>query len=97
MERLADRIGVSTAQARKYEVGDNRIAAGRLWQIARELDVEVADFFAGLETAPQVGAPIDRPFLDLARHWRAIRTERHRDALGLFARILVDAQGGERP
>jgi transcriptional regulator with XRE-family HTH domain len=43
--RLAQMLGISFQQVQKYESGQNRIAAGRLWEIANALDTPVALFF----------------------------------------------------
>jgi transcriptional regulator with XRE-family HTH domain len=40
-QQMADLIGVTYQQAHKYEKGINRVAAGRLYSIARALGVEV--------------------------------------------------------
>nr|WP_281417470.1 helix-turn-helix transcriptional regulator [Plastoroseomonas hellenica] len=46
---LAALIGVSYQQLQKYETAENRIAAGRLYEIARSLRTPVAWFYEGLE------------------------------------------------
>jgi transcriptional regulator with XRE-family HTH domain len=46
---LADRADVSYQQFQKYEIGQNRISAGRLYEIARALKIHVAYFFPGGE------------------------------------------------
>ncbi|MBR0641350.1 helix-turn-helix domain-containing protein [Plastoroseomonas hellenica] len=46
---LATLIGVSYQQLQKYETGANRIAAGRLYEIARSLRTPVASFYDGLD------------------------------------------------
>ena len=51
--KLGNVLGISFQQIQKYEVGTNRIAAGRLWNIAVALDVEVAYFFPGSPVEPQ--------------------------------------------
>jgi transcriptional regulator with XRE-family HTH domain len=51
-QALAEAIGISFQQVQKYERGANRLSAGRLWRIARVLDVEVDHFFAGLPGNP---------------------------------------------
>src|SRR5687768_657560 len=51
-QKMAELIGVTYQQAHKYEKGINRIAAGRLHQIARALGVEVGYFFEGVEAEP---------------------------------------------
>lgn len=42
---LADEVGISFQQIQKIETGANRIAASRLWDIAKALDVGIAYFF----------------------------------------------------
>lgn len=49
-EDLAEQLGVTYQQFQKYEQGRNRISAGRLYQLARALDVGIPYFFAGAET-----------------------------------------------
>jgi transcriptional regulator with XRE-family HTH domain len=46
---LADQLGLTFQQLRKYESGANRISAGRLWQIGQRLDVPATWFFEGLD------------------------------------------------
>ncbi len=61
LEQLAERIEVSDFQLHKYESGANRIAASRLYAIARALGVSVADFFEGLpDPAQDPGGAEDR-------------------------------------
>jgi transcriptional regulator with XRE-family HTH domain len=40
--------GLSFQQIQKYELGVNRISAGRLWQIAMCLKVSIGKFYEGL-------------------------------------------------
>ncbi len=49
---VAAQVGVRFQQIQKYECGDNRISAGRLWKIAQALDVPVSYFYEGLESNP---------------------------------------------
>ncbi len=44
-ERLAAALDLTFQQVQKYERGANRIGAGRLYQLARALDVPVTYFF----------------------------------------------------
>src|SRR4051794_27400737 len=44
-QQVAERIGVTYQQAHKYEIGDNRVSAGRLYQIAQGVGVEPGYFF----------------------------------------------------
>src|ERR1700684_862602 len=44
-ERLGELLGLTFQQVQKYEKGVNRIGAGRLFQIARILGVEIPYFY----------------------------------------------------
>lgn len=46
---LGDMLGVTFQQIQKYEKGDNRIGAGKLYEISTILNVPVSYFFDGLE------------------------------------------------
>jgi transcriptional regulator with XRE-family HTH domain len=48
---VAKRLELSFQQIQKYEVGSNRIAASRLFDLARVLDVPTSYFFEGLANA----------------------------------------------
>ena len=50
-EKLGDELGVTFQQVQKYERGANRIGAGRLWTLARVLDVPVSFFYDGAAVA----------------------------------------------
>jgi transcriptional regulator with XRE-family HTH domain len=87
-QELATLIGVTYQQQHKYERGADRITAGRLHAIARALDVDVADFFVGLEglaSVEQDGLP-----LEVMRAFLRIRNRRHQQAICQLARALVD-------
>lgn len=47
-EKLGEELGVTFQQVQKYERGANRIGAGRLWHLARVLEVPVSFFFDGV-------------------------------------------------
>ena len=47
--QLADRIGITFQQVQKYEKGANRIAAGRLYRIAKLFEVSLESLYNGLE------------------------------------------------
>jgi transcriptional regulator with XRE-family HTH domain len=56
-ERLGDLLGLTFQQVQKYEKGVNRIGAGRLFEVARILNVPVDFFYEGLRAEPsQSGA-----------------------------------------
>lgn len=50
-ERLGDLLGLTFQQVQKYEKGVNRIGAGRLFEVARILNVPVDFFYEGVNDA----------------------------------------------
>lgn len=55
-ERLGEELGVTFQQVQKYERGTNRVGAGRLWHLAKVLDVPVSFFYEGAtENTAQAG------------------------------------------
>ena len=57
-EKLGDKLGLTFQQVQKYEKGTNRVAAGRLQQVADILGVHIAFFYEGLSSRDPVGAEI---------------------------------------
>ena len=92
---MAELIGVTYQQAHKYEKGINRVAAGRLYQIAQALGVEVGYFFEGLgrDNAVKV-TPQQRLLLELGRNFIAIPIRKHQDAICSLARALAEPDAG---
>jgi transcriptional regulator with XRE-family HTH domain len=95
-QQMADLIGVTYQQAHKYEKGINRVAAGRLYRIARALGVEVSYFYEGLHTAGGfIPSPQQRMLLDLARNFLNIPKSSHREAVATLARALAESENGD--
>jgi transcriptional regulator with XRE-family HTH domain len=89
LQQLAEMIGMSEQQASRYEIGINRITAGRLFTIARALGVEAADFFEGLG-AERPAEPQHGAMLELAHHFADLPSRRFQAALCELARALAD-------
>jgi transcriptional regulator with XRE-family HTH domain len=90
-QQMADLIGVTYQQAHKYEKGINRISAGRLYDIARALGVDVGYFFEGLHSDGHFKATEQqRTLLELARSFTNIPTRKHQDAICHLARALSE-------
>ena len=47
-EKLGDLLGLTFQQVQKYEKGVNRIGAGRLFEVARILNVPIDFFYEGV-------------------------------------------------
>ena len=99
-QQMAELIGVTYQQAHKYETGINRISAGRLYQIARALGVEISYFFEDMEPGDSAAAvrarelmPQQRMLLELARNFISIPQRKHQDAVCSLARALSGLHG----
>jgi transcriptional regulator with XRE-family HTH domain len=86
--QVAELVGVAYQQAYKYETGANRIAVGRLHQIAQALGVEPGYFFEGLGPG-RAAEPRQRMMLKLARDFVRLPSRRHQEALCALARALA--------
>ncbi len=98
-QQLAELIGVTYQQAHKYETGINRISAGRLYQIAQALGVDIAYFYDDVVQQDGEGRkpellPQQRMLLELARNFAAIPNRKHQEALCSLARALVNPDNG---
>ena len=90
-QQMAEVIGVTYQQAHKYEKGVNRIAAGRLYQIANALGVDVSFFFEGMANAEDFApTPQQRMLLDLARNFIALPSRRYQEAICNLTRVLSE-------
>lgn len=101
--QVGDRVGIKFQQVQKYETGQNRISASRLWDLAKALDVPVAYFYEGLngvEADQEVdaskaesaadGAVVDRESVELVRAYSALPEGPRRrllDFIKSFARL----------
>jgi transcriptional regulator with XRE-family HTH domain len=96
-QQMAELIGVTYQQAHKYETGINRISAGRLYQIAKALGVDISYFFEDVDPDRQNRVrqaemmPQQRMLLELARNFANIHSRKHQDALCNLARVLAQS------
>ena len=74
-QQVAELVGVTYQQVHKYEKGDNRVSAGRLFAIAQALGVGPAHFFEGLE-AERPAEPRERRMTELARDFLNLPSRR---------------------
>jgi transcriptional regulator with XRE-family HTH domain len=91
-QQMAELIGVTYQQAHKYEKGINRIAGGRLYQIAQALGVDVSYFYEGVGAQGGAFKPTQqqRLLLELARNFGALPSRRHQEAICGLVRALAD-------
>jgi transcriptional regulator with XRE-family HTH domain len=95
-EQLAEALNVSYQQVQKYETGANRISAGRIFELARKLRVDVGYFFEGLPLdAPAEPVPLEhggrqRSAIELVRKFAQIEDPQVRSALAALVKAIVD-------
>ena len=98
-DQLAQALDVSYQQVQKYESGANRISAGRVYEIARRLGVDVGYFFEGLDAAADCVAPAiehggrQRSAIELVRQFAQVRDPVVRTALGGLVKTIVERGG----
>lgn len=82
----------------KYEQGEIRVSASRLFQLARRLDMPVSYFFAASADGDNiVDTALVRAEIELIRSFRAIGDTEIRQRLLLFVRSVAgQAVGTER-
>ncbi|WP_147110787.1 helix-turn-helix domain-containing protein [Tateyamaria sp. syn59] len=79
---VAKRLDLSFQQIQKYEIGSNRIAASRLFELSRILDVPTSYFFEGL-AEPEPANRNDRG-LDIVNALATIEDERIKSRIVTF-------------
>lgn len=95
-EQLAEALDVSYQQIQKYETGANRISAGRIYEIARKLGVDIGYFFADLDVeTDQLAAPIEhggrqRSAIELVRKFAQIPDPEVRAAIAGLVKTIVE-------
>ena len=76
----------------KYETGANRVSAGRLYEMAQRLEVEVSFFFEGLEPTsqrePMEHGGKNRSTIELVRNFAEIGDSSVRSAVSGLIKTL---------
>ena len=70
---VARKLNLSFQQIQKYEIGSNRVAASRLFELSQILDVPTAYFFEGLHDNDN--APRKDPGMDIVTAIAAIKDD----------------------
>jgi transcriptional regulator with XRE-family HTH domain len=91
-EQLAAALAISYQQIQKYETGANRVSAGRLYEIAMQLDAEVGYFFDGLAPTvrhgPMPHGGRSRVTIELVRNFSEIDDHGVRNAVSSLVKSL---------
>ena len=100
-QELGERIEVTHQQLQKYEMGINRVSAGRLALIAKYLDTSVGTFYEGLDsklTATVSDINLNqnqRMCIEVSRNFMRIKNPEHKDAINSLVRILAKSELAE--
>lgn len=79
---VAKRLNLSFQQIQKYEIGSNRIAASRLFELSRILEVPTSYFFDG--AADNENTPSTDKGLDIVNALAAIEDEKIKTRIVTF-------------
>jgi transcriptional regulator with XRE-family HTH domain len=90
---IGNELGMSFQVVQKYEQGEIRVSASRLFQLSSLLGRPVGYFFAGFETLAEGRDQIERNEIELIRALRLIRNPEIRVCL---ERLLREIGGGSR-
>jgi len=96
---LASVLGISYQQVQKYETGANRVSAGRLFEMSRQLDCPIGYFFDGLDENAEVGdlahGGTNRTTIELARNFGRLPNSSIKGAISTLVRALADSDAEE--
>jgi transcriptional regulator with XRE-family HTH domain len=100
-QELGTHIEVTHQQLQKYEMGINRISAGRLALLAKYLNTSVASFYEGLDSqlvAEESDIDLNqnqRMCIEVSRNFMRIKNPEHKDAINSLVRILARGEEAE--
>ncbi len=93
---LGDGIGVSFQAVQKYEHGENRLSASRLFVAAQVLKRPVSFFFEDLDGAAPAkvsGNGVSREEIELVRHYRQIPDDKLREHMLQMTKQIGNVEG----
>lgn len=91
---LAGRLGITHQQLQKYERGESRVSASRLWSVAKVLNIEISQFFdiravRQISGAPSARHNSSRETLELLRSYGRIKDASMRRRVRQLAALLA--------
>lgn len=92
---IGKKLGMSFQVVQKYEQGEIRVSASRLFQLSILMDKPVAYFFAGFEVGAEAQNDMERDEIDLVRAFRLIRNPELRQCLQRLLREIGTESRGE--
>ncbi len=99
-EHLANALNLSYQQVQKYETGANRVSAGRLYEMAKYLNVHVSYFFESLDEESEMPdmehGGRNRAVIELARNYSEINDPDVRAAVSSLVKSLSERRRSGR-
>lgn len=96
---VAHALGLSFQQVQKYERGVNRISAGKIYQIAQFLKVDITEFFVDLTDTDHM--IVERSTSDdermLLTHWARLPLAAKRQLLEMVALVAEYDEAARNP
>lgn len=103
---VAERLGITFQQLQKYELGKNRISAGRLFQLAQVLQTTIQYFYEGSTVIAQAAAglaeegavfegPVAGDAVDLVIAFSRISEPDMRESILSTAKAAAAREGGD--
>jgi len=94
LEKLAEIVDVAPQQIQKYEIGETRISASRIFELSKIFCVPVAWFYHDLETTTSatVDTRFERHRTDVDAVDRVAEASREALLMGYYAQLLPEMQ-----
>src|SRR5499427_3994814 len=93
LEKLAEIVDVAPQQIQKYEIGETRISASRIFELSKIFCVPVAWFYHDLEaTSAAMEARVERRRADVDAVDRVTQASREALLLGYFGQLGPEMQ-----
>ena len=92
-EAVANAMGISYQQVQKYETGMNRISCGRLYELAKFLNVPVGQFYMGCTGGDELAMGTEpQDTVDLVDHFSSIDDLALKAALSGLVKALKNSE-----
>ena len=94
LEKLAEIVDVAPQQIQKYEIGETRISASRIYELSKIFCVPVAWFYHDLEatTSAEMAARMARHRANGDAAVRIAEASQHAQLMGYYAQLLPAMQ-----
>lgn len=88
-KELGKKLNVTHQQVMKYEKGENRVSAGKLFLIADVLQADILYFYKDLEAENPMITQHQRMCLEISRNFMQITTPNHQGAISNLVKQLA--------